>query len=276
MYNPRWRLGGREEKKVLLPDWLDNLIFKDLGANYCPQRSDMTNIDDNKVETLNYLGTYFPRSYAEAYCIFSEYFSKHKAEWNQKEELSIFDFGCGTGGEIIGLLTVLDEIFPNMKKVRIVALDGNQNALRLYEKVLSVFKNQTNIQIENNSAPIYIDDFYDLRIIDNVLNKKFDIIISFKAICEFVTKDQFEQQNPYEHIANFLLPKLRNNGIFLLEDVTSYNNTSQEWLPKMMDKGLNSTNCSIFCKNEGYNQTYLITHSQRRNDKSKVAWRMIK
>ena len=55
-----------------LPHWIDTLIFDELKANHCPQRSDMTNIDNDKAKTLNYLGTYFPRSYVEAYCIFDE------------------------------------------------------------------------------------------------------------------------------------------------------------------------------------------------------------
>ncbi len=236
----------------------------------------MTNIDDDKAKTLNYLGTYFPRSYAEAYSIFSGYFQNNKSDFNPKEELSIFDFGSGTGGEIIGLLTVLDEQFPNLKKVRIVALDGNQYALRQYEKIIEKFKNHVRIEIENRQAPIMIDDFYDLGILESVLEEKFDIIISFKAICEFVTKQQFEMQNPYKHIAKFLFPKLNDKGLMMLEDVTTYNDISQEWLPKMMDKGLTDASFKIVKQNNGYNQTYLITHSHKHDDKSKVAWRIIK
>ncbi len=261
---------------AILPSWLDNLIFEEMGAKYCPSYADMTNIHDDREATLKYLGTYFPRSYVEAYSIFSDYFNKYSSEWQNREEISIFDFGCGTGGEIVGLLTVLNNKFNNLKKVKIVALDGNQNALRIYEKVLAEFQKQTNLPIENHSAPIFIEDFYDLNILDNVLRKNFDIILSFKAICEFVTKDQFEKQNAYEHIAKFLLPKLSEDGTMLLEDVTTYNHTSQEWLPKMMDKGLKEANCKVVMQNEGYNQMYLITHSHKSNDKSKVAWRMIK
>ncbi len=261
---------------ITLPIWLDDLIFKELKGQYHPQYSDMTNIDDDKEKTLNYLGTYFPRSYAESYCIFSEYFKANHSIFANKEELSIFDFGCGTGGEIIGLLTALGEFYPNMKTVRIVALDGNQHALKLYEKVLKRAQSQICFAVENHSAPIMIDDFYDLHILDEVLSKHFNIIISFKAICEFVTKDQFEQQNAYEHIAKFLLPKLTDNGLMLLEDVTTYNNTSQEWLPMMMDNGLRAVKCLVINRNNGYNQTYCITHSHKTNDKSKVAWRMIK
>ena len=59
--------------EVHLPKWLDEYIFTQLKANYCPSCSDMTVIDWDKSNVLNYLGTYFPRSYAEAYCIFKRF-----------------------------------------------------------------------------------------------------------------------------------------------------------------------------------------------------------
>lgn len=260
--------------EITLPQWLDDLIFKELKAQYSPRRCTMTNIDDNMEESLNYLGTYFPRSYAEAYCIFSDYFQQHDSEFANQEELSIFDFCCGTGGEIIGLLMVLEERFPTLKKVRIVALDGNQHALLLYEKVLSVFQQRTRIQIENRPAHLPIN-FYKLEILNDTMTEQFDLIISCKAIGEFVTKQQFEEKNPYGYIAKFLYPKLKNKGLLLLEDITNKNDVSQQWLPNMMDKGLNEAFCSITYKNKGYNQTYYITHSQKQKDESNVAWRMI-
>lgn len=263
------------QNKVTLPQWLDDLIFKELKAQYCPRYSDMTNIDDDKEKTLNYLGTYFPRSYAESYCIFREYFKANKSDFSDKEELSIFDFGSGTGGEIIGLLTVLDEYFPNLKKVRIVALDGNKEALLLFEEVLSAFQKRTQICIKNSPAHLHIN-FFKLEKLNTVMTERFDIIISFKAICELVTKKQFEEKNAYEHIARFLFPKLKDNGLLLFEDITTYSDTDQKWLPMMMDLGLKAANCIVTNKNDGYNQTYLITHSNATNDRSKVAWRMIK
>lgn len=260
---------------VILPQWLDNLIFEQLGAKYCRSNADMTVIDWDKNDVLNYLGTYFPRSYAEAYCIFSDYFKNYSGHFINKAELSIFDFGCGTGGEIIGLLTAMSENCPNVKNASVVALDGNQYALRLYDTVLSELKKRVVIKIESHSAQLRIDDFYDMNILNNVLKRKFDIILSFKAICEFVTKQQFEQQNAYEYITKFLLPKLTEDGFILLVDVTTYNDTSKEWLPMMLDRGLMMANCNVICKNEGYNKSYSITHSRFTNDVSKVAWRMI-
>lgn len=263
------------QDSVVLPQWLDNLIFEQLGAKYCRSNGDMTVIDWDKNDVLNYLGTYFPRSYAESYCIFSDYFKKQPERFVNKTELSIFDFGCGTGGEIIGLLTSLSENCSNVKTVRVLALDGNDNALQLYDHVLLELKKHVGLKIENHSAQLRIDDFYDLNVLNNVLKKKFDLIISFKAICEFVTKQQFEQQNAYEHIAKFLLPKLTDGGIMLLVDVTTYNDTSKEWLPMMLDRGLSAANCLTIDKNEGYNQSFSITHSHKPCDVSKVAWRII-
>ena len=264
------------QNNVILPQWLDNLIFEQLGAKYCRSNADMTVIDWDKNDVLNYLGTYFPRSYAESYCIFSEFFSTHKEQYAGKTELSVFDFGCGTGGEIVGLLTALTEFCSNVKRVRIVALDGNENALQLYDNVILEFKKHIQIEIESYSVHLQIDDFYDLNILNKVMKRKFDLIVTFKAICEFVSKQQFEQQNAYEHIAKFLLPKLTGYGMFLLVDVTTYNNTSKEWLPMMMDRGLMAANCFIIGRNQGYNQTYSISHSRIINDVSKVAWRIIK
>lgn len=260
---------------IRLPKWLDEHLFGVLGAKYCRSNTNMTVIDWDKSDVLNYLGTYFPRSYAESYCIFNKHFENFKLDCTSKEEISIFDFGCGTGGEIIGLISIITEKFANVETINIVALDGNKHSLRLYEDVLEKFRSHSNIQINNRVVAIEIDDFYDLSVIESVITTQFDIIITFKAICEFVTKQCFEQDNPYKHIANTFLPKLLDKGIMLLVDITTYNDVSQEWLPKMIDKGLSDVNCKITGRNTGYNQSFFVSHSKKQNDESKIAWRII-
>lgn len=267
---------GKVGYRMVLPKWLDDLIFRDLHAVYSPSYGNMTNIDDDKEKTLNYLGTYFPRSYVESYCIFSEFFKKNPSCFTDKEVLSIFDFGSGTGGEIIGLLTAIGDFGPHLQCVNILALDGNQYALRCYERIIEKTKEHISFQVDSTSSPIVIDDFYDLSILDTIITSGFDMIISFKAICEFAAKQQFDEENPYEHIVKFFLPKLNDGGLILLEDITTKDNVSKQWLPQLMDNGLQTTNCSLLGKNEGYNQEFSITHSHRQNDTSKVAWRMIK
>lgn len=257
-----------------IPHWLDSYIFDNLGAKFCKSNSDMTVIDWDKGEILNYLGTYFPRSYVEARSILT---ADKLQTLSYKHEVSIIDFGCGTGGEIIGLLTNIEDALPSVSTIRIVAIDGNQHALRLFEKVLQEYEKQSRLEIYHRITPVIINDFYDLTVLDEIITGSFDIVISFKAICEFVTKDQFDGKNPYAHIANTYLPRLSKKGIMALVDVTTYNNVSNEWLPKMMDKGLSAVPCSVIAKNEGYNQTYYIAHSRTHGayDISKVCWRII-
>lgn len=261
---------------VELPQWLDNLIFEQLGAKYCRSNSDMTVIDWNKSNVLNYLGTYFPRSYAESYCIFSEFFQSQPETFVDKEVLTVFDFGCGTGGEIIGLLNAISENLRNVKRVNLVAMDGNYHALRLFESILIEYSNRMNLKVKSRIVPLTIDDFYDLTMLDRILEEKFDVFMSFKAICEFVSKERFEEKNAYAHIMNTFIPKIATNGVMLFVDVSTYNNVSQEWLPKMMDAGIAQAGCKSFSRNEGFNQKFLVIHSRKQNDISKVAWRILK
>lgn len=260
---------------VRLPLWLDTFIFDTIGARYCCARTDMTVIDWNRNDVLGYLGTYFPRSYAEAYCLYSAYFKRHFSAWQGRKRLTVFDFGCGTGGEIIGLLSAIAESLTDVEVVEINAFDGNQHALRFFEQVCDEFAVHSSMQIRKHVIPFTIDDFYDLSVLDNVINSTFDLILVSKAVCEFVTKDQFEHKNAYTHLVRFLLPRLTAGGMLLLTDVTSRNQTSQEWLPRMMDAGLAEAGCRVAARNEGFNQAFTVTHSRRVRDVSKIAWRII-
>lgn len=264
------------QNNVILPQWLDNLIFEQLGAKYCRSNSDMTVIDWDKNDVLNYLGTYFPRSYAESFCIYSNLFLAYPNTFCQKEVLSIFDFGCGTGGEIIGLLDAIAEHCPNVKIVNVTAFDGNAHALRLYERIFKESKCHLSFEARTHVVPLKIEDFYDLSVLLSVLHYDFDVVMTFKAICEFVSIDRFERNNPYAHIVRSFFPKLKNDGMILLNDVTTFNNVSQEWLPKIMDAGLAMIpNCHVIMKNEGYNQSFMVHHTKKNSDVSKVAWRII-
>ena len=258
---------------IKLPEWLDNLIFEQLGAKYCRSNADMTVIDWDKNDILNYLGTYFPRSYAESFCIFSEFFSKFPNQFINKPELSVFDFGCGTGGEIIGFLDAIN-CMPKPHTIHIHALDGNYYALRLLEQIVNAYSDKIDYSIILDVIPLTIEDFYDFDVLSSVLEEKYDIFMSFKAICEFVSKERFEQQNAYAHIAKTYLSRLNDDGIMILADVTSYNDVSQEWLPRMMDLGLAQADCRVILKNNGYNQTFVVRHKKKQRDVSKIAWRI--
>lgn len=263
------------ETRQELPKWLDDYIFNELGAKYSRTNTNMTVIDWGKEDMLSYLGTYFPRSYTEAYCIFSDYFKDNSTKWIKRNSLSVLDFCCGTGGEIIGLLTAMEDTLKNIESVKIYAHDGNRNALRLFEKVISKFEIHTSLKIEYKPSCIEIDDLYDLSGFGEIITDKFDIVMSFKAICEFVDQERLEDCNAYAQVAKFFLPKMNESGIMLLEDVTTKSKIVHEWLTKLLDKGLQEADVNIANRNSGYNQTFTVSHSRKQNDISKVAWRII-
>ena len=264
------------ERRIVLPKWLDSFIFDDLSACYCRQNKDMVVLEWDKDEIKKYLGTYFPRSYAESFCIFSNYLSKESRVYKNCQELSIFDFGCGTGGELIGFIMAVVNHLPNIKKIVIRALDGNTYALRDLECILEKTSQVLHLDIESYLIPFIIDDFYDMKMVDNIITQSYDFIISFKAICEFVTKQQFEQQNPYEHIINLFMPKLSSKGVICLADITSFNAVSQDWLPIMLDNAAKTCNVDILYQNIGFNEDYHISQRCYTNDISKIAWRIYK
>ena len=172
-------------------------------------------------------------------------------------------------------MAAIDECLHGMEEVDIYAMDGNLYALRLFEKVVDAYSSRSGLRIKYHVIPVKIDDIYDLTILDAVVQRRFDIVMSVKAICEFVTKEQFEKTNAYECVARYFLPKLNDYGVMLLIDVTTYSNVSQEWLPKMLDRGLSAVDCHIVLRNDGYSQVFTVAHSHCVRDISKVAWRII-
>ena len=259
---------------VRLPVWLDSFIFDELHARYAPSCMNMTVIDWGREDILRYLGTYFPRSFAESYSIFSSYFAQSKY-LSSKKSLSVFDFGCGTGGELIGLLMALQEQSDRAMPIKVHALDGNIHAVRILERIIEKFRKVSNVNVEMRLAPLTIDDFYDLDVIRNVLHEGCDVFLTFKAICEFVTKEQFERRNPYTHVLKTFRPWLNSGAITCLADITTYNDTVREWLPKMMDKGVVDACFQVLGRNGGFNEAFSVSHSRRICDQSKIAWRLL-
>lgn len=262
--------------RIDLPQWMDCLIFKGLGAQYCKSKSDMTVIDWSADEIRTYLGTYFPRSYAESYSIFSGYLREHEAEYHGRMQLSVFDFGCGTGGGTMGLLAAIEDILPNIRCIQIKALDGNKYALQMFERIFSARPRKAMVQYGFDVVPVKIDDIYDLGVVTDVMPGNLDFVISFKAICEFVSKQSLARRNPYGHIIRSFIPKLSRNGVMCLADVTTYNSVSKEWLPKMLGAGIEEAGARVVARNVGYSETYFVSHSGARMDQSKIAWRILR
>lgn len=258
-----------------LPKWIDDTIYGELEAIYCPCCCDMTVIDWNQADIKKYLGTYFPRSYVEAFCLYSDYFKSHLEEYKDRKNLSVFDFGCGTGGEILGFLEAVEQNLPLVEVVKVRALDGNHHALRALERIIECRKPVGKLVVNLRTMPDAIDDFYDLGVARGVIDDTFDFFMTCKTVCEFVTKQQFEENNPYTNIILVFSDILVPDGKMLITDVSTKNGTSNEWLPKMLDAGIKESGATILARNEGFNESFVVKHSHFACDQSKIAWRFI-
>ncbi len=259
---------------IVLPTWLDSLIYETLGGRYARMSRDLVVLQWDQAMIQGYLGTYFPRSYVEAYCIFSAFFTTHRDRYASRAELSVFDFGCGTGGELVGLIVAMRECLPHIRHLSIHALDGNQYALRYMEQILTATGAVVGVDITLRVIPVVIDDFYDMTLVERVLRESYDLILTFKAVCEFVTMQQFEQKNAYEHILQTFLPHMSDGGVMCIADITTYSEVSAEWLPQMLDRAAECVPVTVVARNEGYNTMFCVTHSRCTDDVSKIAYRI--
>ena len=287
-----WFSSFDSPKIYLLPKWIDDLIFEELNAEYAPDHIKFEyNLNKNKNEVLTYLGTYFPRSYAEVYYLFSQllFTEEQKSFVSENNVLRILDLGCGTGGDILGLLNYIEDNLDNIQLIKILAIDGNHYALRVLEKILEAYKSKTRLQIEYTIGPVFIESEDDLNLISEVVSAKFDIIMSCKAICELASKKRLAGK-PYKNTAQMLSKKLSPNGIMLIEDVTVKNNG--EFIPVTLNTELNEfikenpnfvTLLPMSCKRNGnkcskgcfFKEEIKVKHSRKDNDISKIVYRFI-
>ena len=96
----------------------------------------------------------------------------------------------------------------------------------------------------------------------------------------------------YEHMCNSFTPLLDSNGLLLLLDVTTKDENSSKFYPELLNEQVNKfviRDCKEFstllpiscalhpdCVNSCFTQRkFYISHSQKKNDISKVAYRII-
>ncbi len=277
-----------------LPDWLDKYLFSNLEAKYSPDYSRFEyNLNLNKDEIKVYLGTYFPRSYIEVDSIFDEFYlnSNYVSLVGSRSSVSILDFGCGTGGDVFGLLSFLENSEPSLSSVKLLAIDGNQIALRFFEKIMTEFRKHSRLQIDYQIGPVFIENEDDLNLLSDVVSDKYDLILSCKAICEMLAKKRIENK-AYKQTANLLSQKLTDDGIMLIEDVTIKSPTTEKFIPYMLNAELNefvsdnedyATIYPTACKGKEskckdgcfFNKKIKVTHSAKKNDISKIVYRII-
>lgn len=270
----------------ILPTWLQQRIFEIHNAKYAPDHERYEkNLDLSDDELKVYLGTYFPRSYGESFCIFDNIFNnKQYSDLASKEEISILDIGCGTGGNLIGILVALNKYSIATKKVNILAIDGHSNALRILGDLVESFAPKATFEINLITKTQSVHSAKDLKWLTN---STYDFIMSFKMGCEIISEGN---ANFYYDLTTLCLPMLSESGLFLLLDVTTkigitYNpillNIQVNRAIKELEgyKTLIPITCGEFekeCSEQCFTQrTFYISHSLKAKDKSKVAYRIL-
>lgn len=296
--SPDGKPGVREafrETEMVLPEWLDDCL-SEMGAVYRPKdtRYQYT-LDLSEPEVKVYLGTYFPRSCCEAFCIAGNLFTNGCYMASLKDalasfgEINILDIGCGTGGEIIGLLDAIRNFLPSPVRVNVYAFDGNEISLRCMKKIAGVSRERFGTDTEVKEKLRKIDSEADLAAMaDEVSGTRFDFILCCKMGGELISGKVTDR--PYSLVAEKFSGLLKPAGLLLILDVT-IKLESRGWLPVAMNHELNAFICSQNefgtlipkpcgkypeCSCNCYTrQTFTVRHSGAKYDESRVCCRII-
>ena len=280
------------KSKTILPHWIDKYLFNTLSAKYAPEHEKYEyNLNLNEDEIKVYLGTYFPRSYAEVFCIYDNLLSNscYKQELENMDAINILDIGCGTGGELIGILTVLTKHFATSKTINISVCDGNDIALSVLNDIYGMTNANShhNINLSIYNKKFELKNNLDIKGLDN---KKYDIILCNKVVCELISHNVMTDKAYYK-VVNSLTPVLNESGVFILLDVTTKDNQSGFFYPQLMNVEINKfttensdfvtllplscgkyTMCNETCFMQ---QTFYVSHSRKSKDESRVCYRVI-
>ena len=277
------------KSKTILPHWLDKKIFNDHQAIYAPEHERYEyNLDLNEEELKVYLGTYFPRSYAEMFCIVDNLLqNKCLKEMLKQDEISVLDCGCGTGGEILGFITAIGKHLTHAK-INVTAIDGNDGALVILKDLVESNPNKK-VQVELSTLNQTLNNSEDM---ENLAfgKKNFHFILCDKVVCELISKEVLPT-NAYAIMAKMLATYLHENGLLIMLDVTTKDEHSGYFYPQLMNSSINdcvrksrtietllplSCACYDECRDLCFmQQTFSVSHSRKSNDESRVCYRVL-
>ena len=276
------------KSETRLPRWLDDLIFRRLGAIYNPFPEESEhNLYSREPRVKEYLGTYFPRSYGEAFCIAENLLQNEIFRSSLGSEISILGIGCGTGGEIVGLLSAMEKYLPGDASFNVYASDGNSTAL---EKAVSEFAGRygrkVSVRETCHKAGSEAGLLYMARRVRNV---RFDFILCCKMCGELWSRGVSD--SPYLSAAEKFSGLLKPDGVMLILDLANRPDGCAEYLPVEMNAELNDfvrsheefstllpKPCGAYpeCRCSCYmQQRFFISHSEMKDDLSKVCYRII-
>lgn len=227
------------ETRKELPKWLHDHIYNKMGSHYQPDRqAAQDNLLSTDDENRRYLGTYFPRSFTESYCIFSNLF-KNKAYLDQvrnKDSLNILSFGCGTGGDLIGLLESVADNLPWIKNIDFTAFDGNFNAIGMLKGIVDQYIQLGRFNIRRRDySPFPMNGRADFDLTCRCLTQGYDLICSLKMVNELYRHNVITIA-PFKTLLDSIAPKLSREGVMLCLDVPI--RVKGEYMPALLSSGL--------------------------------------
>ena len=276
------------KSKTVLPHWIDKKIFNEYQAIYAPEHARYEyNLNLNEEELKVYLGTYFPRSYAEMFCIIDNLMQNTcLKETLKQDEISVLDCGCGTGGEILGLITAIGRHLPHAK-INITAIDGNDGALAILKDLVDNNPNK-DVQVALSTFSQTLSSIEDVERL--AFEKRYHFVLCDKMVCELISKEVLPT-NAYAIMAKKLTTFLRENGLLIMLDVTTKDEHSGYFYPQLMNYAINdyvrksrtietllplSCACHDKCRDFCFiQQTFNVSHSHKSNDESRVCYRVL-
>ena len=278
------------KKHIELPKWLDNYIFNTCQATCQKDNTVSSNKNNSHKKNLNYLGTYFPRSFAESYCICENILSCKaiNSKFHEKKSLKVLSVGCGTGGDAIGIIQIAKNKLPKLEEIELVAVDINTDATSILEKIIE--KAEDSLKIKITTTFLYCDFIIKGFNIDKIEDKSFDIIITSKMINELISK-QPDIPYYYDFLSSYG-ELLSEDGFLIISDITIYSAETRYWYPELINMQVNqflsnnknNYSCLIpiccgttYCKcSKCYSQViFYVSHSKKRIDESKIAYKVI-
>ena len=256
------------------------------------------NLHSQEEDLLVYLGTYFPRSFAEAYVIASILMENAllRKVWAGKQNIRICDLGSGTGGNLFGFLQGLRKYLScDYGRVEVLSLDGNSGALDLQQRLIQGYAGEMRWKPQQVEITC-LENFQDGVIhAAEEFGGEFDAILCFKFLNEMYRSETDEARGGYYASLMELAERLLNrNGILVLSEVTDKLPT-KDFIPKVIApeqaayirQSTDALRCilpvscgkwggSCHAPNECFSQqTVYIRHAKAQNDCSKFSYRVM-
>lgn len=280
-------------REVRLPDWVDSLLFDKLRARYDPDWKRFSeNLDLSDDDQKRYLGTYFPRSYAEQYCIIKNMMlnKRFRAPYVGLDTVAILDLCSGCGGDLVGAIMAVIESCPKLKYLLLTVVEACETSISSLSTVIAECRKQfPSITIECKCARCKISSFDDIKNLDIMEFAPYDFILFNKAGGELIRQGMTDA---YYKACETLVPMLNNTGIFCVLDVTTKDSVENNFYPQIMNRQITQfiidTNkyrtilplsCRFYehtCKKPCFTQqNFFVSHRYKMKDFSKVAYRII-